>query len=403
MPTSMLMVPSPRPRSRRPSSSLLLFAKLCLGTLPTTNSFSTQPIAPIGPIHTLILTRHGDSLWNGKSPGSRETFTGWTDIPLSSIGEREAIRTGQLLTEYTSGINIDALFTSALGRARMTAHYCWWSYYERLEQKYRLMKQYQYYNAPMDRSSRNNGRKHDDWVPRQFIIDHRLNERHYGSLQGLVKADAELGLHGHSPSDVVQWRRSWHAVPPLLQDNDPRRLEELRLYGNICGGEENVPRGESLAMVAKERIRPFLEERLTPLLESAYLQSRPSREDPLLADPSASLIEEGGTALIVAHANSLRALIGVICNVEHDPAALRKLESMKIPTATPLVLRYRKSAETGIYYPVDCALQGEAKADLPVYPLNSVQLQTLRQSKLEEKLEVGDGIDVPSSIPAGVA
>ncbi|EED96410.1 hypothetical protein THAPSDRAFT_260919, partial [Thalassiosira pseudonana CCMP1335] len=213
----------------------------------------------------LILTRHGDSIWNGK-----ETFTGWTDVPLSPIGEQEAIRTGQLLTQHTSGVVIDALFTSTLSRAKMTAHH------------------YQ--------------------VPRQYLIDHRLNERHYGALQGLVKSDAELGLFGHSPSEVLEWRRSWHAVPPLLDEEDPRRLEELRLYGNLCDGVQNVPRGESLAMVASERIRPFLKDRLTPLLD------------------------KGGTALIVAHANSLRALIG------HDSAALRKLEAMKIPTASPLVL-----------------------------------------------------------------
>jgi bisphosphoglycerate-dependent phosphoglycerate mutase len=253
----------------------------------------------------------------------------------------------------------------------MTAHYCWWSYYERIEMIHRLHKQYNYYN-------RGNGssKKNDEWVPKQFIIDHRLNERHYGSLQGLVKSDAEGGLHGHDPSDVVQWRRSWYAIPPLLQDDDIRRIEELRLYGNICGGVDNVPRGESLAMVAKERIRPFLEESLTPLLESAYLQSKQSRADPLV-DTSISPLENGGTALIVAHANSLRALIGVICNVENDPAALRKLESMKIPTATPLVLRYRKCIEMGTYCPVDCALENQIKADLPVYPLNSVQLSLL--------------------------
>eukprot|EP00956_Cyclotella_meneghiniana_P032208 scaffold87397_cov70-Cyclotella_meneghiniana.AAC.19 len=273
---------------------------------------------PTGPIHTLILTRHGDSLWNGKAPGSRETFTGWTDVPLSSIGEAEAVNTGKLLAQYTSGINIDALFTSTLGRARMTAHHCWWAYYE------------------------------------------RLNERHYGSLQGLVKSDAEAGMHGHNPEDVVKWRRSWHAIPPLLRDDDSRRMEEVRLYRDICGGVDNVPRGESLAMVANERIRPFLHESLTPLLDAAHLQSKQTTE--------------GGTALIVAHANSLRALIGVICNVENDPGALRKLESMKIPTASPLVLKYRKGTKSGVYFPVNCALENEIKVDLPVYPLNSVQL-----------------------------
>jgi 2,3-bisphosphoglycerate-dependent phosphoglycerate mutase len=238
------------------------------------------------------------------------------------------------------------------------------------------MKQYQYYNLPDQQQF---VRDTNDWVPKQFIIDHRLNERHYGSLQGLVKSDAEAGLHGHSPDDVVQWRRSWHAIPPLLQDDDPRRIEELRLYRDICGGDENVPRGESLAMVAAERIRPFLEESLTPLLDGAYLQSKQSNNYALVTPT----IEEGGTALIVAHANSLRALIGVICNVEHDPAALRKVESMKIPTASPLVLRFRKSTQNGVYFPVDSALESEVKTDLPVYPLNSVQFM-LRRPKSEE-------------------
>ena len=335
-----------------------------LSPLRLVTSLSTP--TPTGPVHTLILTRHGDSLWNGKAPGSRETFTGWTDIPLSSIGEAEAANTGKLLAQYTSGINIDALFTSTLGRARMTAHHCWWAYYERLEFEYRQMKQYQYYNRPNQQLSH----EINDWVPKQFIIDHRLNERHYGSLQGLAKSDAEAGMHGHTPEDVVKWRRSWHAIPPLLQDDDSRRIEEVRLYRDICGGVDNVPRGESLAMVANERIRPFLHESLTPLLDATHLKSTQSIE--------------GGTALIVAHANSLRALIGVICNVENDPAALRKLESMKIPTASPLVMKYRQSTNSGVYCPVDCALENEVKVDLPVYPLNSIELSPLR-NKSEER------------------
>eukprot|EP00970_Alexandrium_tamarense_P006539 scaffold1112_cov195-Alexandrium_tamarense.AAC.26 len=320
---------------------------------------------PFRPVHTLILTRHGDSIWNGKYPGCRETFTGWTDVPLSPIGEQEAIRTGQLLTQHTSGVVIDALFTSTLSRAKMTAHHCWWAYYDRLEQQYSQQKKYQYYNQPNQR--KNN--QQIDQVPRQYLIDHRLNERHYGALQGLVKSDAELGLFGHSPSEVLEWRRSWHAVPPLLDEEDPRRLEELRLYGNLCDGVQNVPRGESLAMVASERIRPFLKDRLTPLLDSAFLQSKQSIVD---GSNVQSSTREGGTALIVAHANSLRALIGVICNVEHDSAALRKLEAMKIPTASPLVLRYRRNLSDGGYCPVDSRLEGEIKSDLPVFSLSSM-------------------------------
>ncbi|KAL7529188.1 hypothetical protein ACHAXR_002837 [Thalassiosira sp. AJA248-18] len=315
------------------------------------NALVSQPKRPIGPIHTLILTRHGDSLWNGKHPGCQETFTGWTDIGLSPIGEQEAIRTGELLTQFTKGVTIDALFTSALTRAKMTAHECWWAYYDRLEQQYQEQKQQQNDNLQYQ-------------APAQFIIDHRLNERHYGSLQGLIKADTAAGVHGHLPEEVYQWRRSWHAIPPPLDDNDPRRIEELRMYGNICG-EENVPKSESLAQVAEQRIRPFLTETLTPILDSSYDSKLPSPKG--YEDESTV----GGTALIVAHANSLRALIGVICNADQDNQVLKKLESMKIPTASPLVLRYRKTAEEGIFFPVDSVLENELQNDLPVYPLTS--------------------------------
>ena len=321
---------------------------------------------PIGPVHTLILTRHGDSMWNGKYPGCQETFTGWTDVHLSPVGEQEAIRTGQLLTRHTRGVNIDALFTSTLTRAKMTAHHCLWAYYDRLEQQFAQEKHYQYYNQPNGLQDHVNIANNNQYtVPAKFIMDYRLNERHYGSLQGLVKDEAESGLHGHSPEDVLQWRRSWHATPPPLEDDDPRRIEEIRMYGNLCAGEENVPKSESLTMVAKNRIvRPFVEESLTPLLESSAYQSSK---------------DEGGTALIVAHANSLRALIGVLCNVEQYPngKALMKLESMKIPTASPLIIRYRKTTSRGMYYPVNSEFEDDTK--LPVYPLGSIPL-TRRQS-----------------------
>eukprot|EP00578_Thalassiosira_sp_NH16_P011371 CAMPEP_0181114944 /NCGR_PEP_ID=MMETSP1071-20121207/21172_1 /TAXON_ID=35127 /ORGANISM="Thalassiosira sp., Strain NH16" /LENGTH=360 /DNA_ID=CAMNT_0023199125 /DNA_START=166 /DNA_END=1245 /DNA_ORIENTATION=+ len=349
----------------RRSVMLILVSLLSVETLTCKNQ-AYLSVAK-GPIHTLILTRHGDSLWNGKYPGCHETFTGWTDIDLSPIGEQEAIRTGQLLTKYTSGVNIDALFTSTLTRAKMTAHHCWWAYYDRLEDQYRQQKRYQYYNQPCEKLQQNSNQPYQ--APAQFIIDHRLNERHYGSLQGLVKAETELGVHGHSPEDVYHWRRSWHAVPPKLMDDDPRRIEELRMYGNICG-EDNVPKSESLAMVADNRIRPFVDERLTPILDRAASST---------AGSLGEATGEGGTALIVAHANSLRALIGVICNVEQDPSglALEKLESMKIPTASPLVIRYRKTAQRGCYVPVDGVLEKEPRNELPVYPLSS--LPVLRQ------------------------
>jgi len=349
------------------------FVQLATLLLATTAAFNTNinvPSAvedqPIGPIHTLILTRHGDSYWNGKYPGCQETFTGWSDIPLSPIGEQEAIRTGELLTQYTSQINIDAMFTSTLTRAKMTAHHCYWAYTDLIQEQYRSQKHYQYYNLPNnDKQNQRSVTRQEQQqfhTPAQFIIDYRLNERHYGSLQGIVKAEAELGLHGHSPDDVYQWRRSWHAVPPQLDDDDPRRLEEIRKHSAICNGPDNIPKGESLAMVAQNRIRPYLEEMLTPIL-----------------DKSTRSKEEGGTALIVAHANSLRALIGVICNIGHSDKALRRLEKMKIPTASPLIIQYRKTTKNGCYYPVDGLQQRGSRNEVPVYPLSTLPL-LLRRS-----------------------
>ena len=340
-----------------------------------TNITPSADEQPIGPTHTLILTRHGDSIWNGKYPGCQETFTGWSDVPLSPIGEQEAIRTGELLTQYTAGqVNIDAMFTSTLIRAKMTAHHCYWAYNDRIQEAYRSQKHYQYYNLPNDGGHQNQksvgSTQQQFQAPAQFIIDYRLNERHYGSLQGIIKAEAELGLHGHSSEEVYQWRRSWHAVPPELNEEDPIRLEEIRKYGAICG-KENIPKGESLQMVAQNRILPFIEERLTPILDEAY--------------ESKSIQEEGGTALVVAHANSLRALIGVICNIEQQcedsDEALQRLEAMKIPTGSPLILQYRKTSKKGCYCPVDGLQQREAKNELPVYPLSTLPLLRSNRSR----------------------
>jgi len=221
----------------------------------------------------------------------------------------------------------------------------------------------------------------------KYVSDYRLNERHYGALQGYVKADVEAGKYDHDPKDVQDWRRSWYAIPPLLEDGDERRVEEIRRFGNACGGEENVPRGESLEMVAKDRITPFLEEVLTPALDFAVQQRRRNN----VVAPEIQEEEEGGTGLVVAHANSLRALIGVICNVEQDPIALSKLEQMKIQTGVPLVLRYKQNltvdengevVEKKMYQACnlleeeteDASVQSGSTAmpDLPVWPLASI-------------------------------
>ena len=289
--------------------------------------------------HTLILCRHGDSIWNGGHPGFSETFTGWTDVELSPRGVNEASMTAQLLAA-TYPFGIDACFTSILQRARLTAHECVWAY----------------------------GDMPSGVQPAKFVSDYRLNERHYGALQGFVKADVEAGLYGHDPNDVEGWRRGWYAVPPLLDDDDPRRQEEIRMFGHYCGGADNVPRGESLEMVARNRIQPFLDEVLTPTLDRAV--------DIRVDSQSDNIPIEGGTGLVVAHANSLRALIGIICQVENDPIKLKKLEQMKIQTGVPLVLRYQQSAmPDGSTKIRACGheLKGEELAEgLPIYPLSII-------------------------------
>jgi 2,3-bisphosphoglycerate-dependent phosphoglycerate mutase len=261
----------------------------------------------VGPAHTLLLCRHGDSIWNGGQPGCKEVFTGWTDVPLSQKGVYEAVNAGQEVASYS--YDIDVVFTSVLERAQHTANHILHSF--------------------EDDHHRKQGMK--------TIVDHRLNERHYGALQGYVKQDVEDGIYGHDPEDVKLWRRSWHVVPPLLEDDDPRRVDDIQAFADYCGGPDKVPRGESLEMVAKDRVRPFLDQVMTPMLDqAATAKSKRS---------GGSTTTTGGTGLVVAHANSLRALIGVICEVENDPEALRILEALRIPTGVPLVLKYQRLSQ----------------------------------------------------------
>jgi len=175
-------------------------------------------------------------------------------------------------------------------------------------------------------------------------------------LQGYIKDQVERGLFGHDPDDVKRWRKKWSAVPPQLPDEDPRRKRELDLWPEFCGGGHNIPQGESLEMVAKNRIRPFLDEALNPAIEEA--SQRKGRSS---------------TALIVGHKNSLRALLGVICDVEHDVTALEVLESLKIKTGSPLVLQYRRTADGK--YKVHDILEGEQQIS------NTADARTTRSVK----------------------
>lgn len=260
--------------------------------------------APGQHIHTLLLCRHGNSIWNGGQEGFPERFTGWTDCPLSDKGELEAHEAAHQLSTYFR--DIDVCFTSTLHRAQHTADIC-------------LAKL-----------------KDKNQFPRT-MSDARLNERHYGALQGLIKKDVEDGVYGHPAHKVEQWRRSWYARPPPMDAHDERYLQQVSRHGL------DAPNGESLQMVAENRVRPFLKKVLIPTLNSMANDDHPT------------------TGLVVAHANSLRALIGVMCNVQNNRKALRVLESLKIPTGVPLVMHVTTTTKYGramrLPEPDECVVQ----------------------------------------------
>lgn len=333
----------PKHKDLKTGTMKFLSVAVTVGFIAESAAYNTDPSILKAPIHTLLLCRHGDSVWNGGEPGTHEIFTGWTDVALSNKGKAEAAFAAEQLAKYAT-FGIDACFMSSLKRAQDTANFC-------LNQLPSKPKTY---------------------------VDFRLNERHYGSLQGYIKKEVEAGKYGHNEDDVEAWRRSWFAVPPLLDDDDPRRIEDLEKYSNHCGGEHNVPRGESLELVAKNRIRPFLDDLLTPVMDQLF-QAKVSPDKEVT----------GSTGLVVAHANSLRALIGIICEVEDDPVALEVLESLRLPTGVPLVLKFRQkqaghfevcdlpeAEECVLEYVDGPGLAMEPPPDLghpklPVWPLNS--------------------------------
>ena len=210
---------------------------------------------------TLILLRHGQSEWN-----ELNLFTGWVDVRLTEQGKNEARRGGELLAE--SGILPDVLHTSVLSRAIQTA------------------------NIALDAADRL-------WIP--VIRSWRLNERHYGALQGKDKAQT---LEEFGPEQFQLWRRSFDVPPPPLDDaseysqvNDPR-------YAGIDG---EVPRTESLKLVI-DRLLPYWESVIVPDLEA------------------------GKTVLVTAHGNSLRGLVKHLEGISDADIA-----ELNIPTGIPLV------------------------------------------------------------------
>lgn len=210
----------------------------------------------------LILLRHGESLWNKEN-----LFTGWTDVDLSEKGIREAREAGRLLKQ--EGYTVTIAFTSFLKRAIRTL----WLALEELD----LM-----------------------WIP--VIKSWRLNERHYGALQGLNKAEtvAKFG-----ESQVNLWRRSYHLRPPALTEDDPRYPGHDPKYRALA--KEQLPTGESLKDTA-DRFLPFWQEAIVPELRL------------------------GNNVLISAHGNSLRALVKYL-----DGLSEAEVTDLNIPTGVPLI------------------------------------------------------------------
>ncbi|WP_282837483.1 phosphoglyceromutase [Microbacterium flavum] len=237
--------------------------------------------------YTLILLRHGQSEWN-----KTNQFTGWVDVRLTEQGRNEAARGGELLKE--SGILPDVLHTSVLSRAIQTA------------------------NIALDSADRL-------WIP--VKRSWRLNERHYGALQGKDKAQT---LEEFGDEQFMLWRRSFDVPPPPLADDDQYSQVGDPRYVGIDG---EVPRTESLKIVI-DRMLPYWESEIKPDLAA------------------------GKTVLVTAHGNSLRGLVKHL-----DKISDADIAELNIPTGIPLVYHLDENFEpigAGEYLDPDAAAAGAA-------------------------------------------
>jgi 2,3-bisphosphoglycerate-dependent phosphoglycerate mutase len=212
---------------------------------------------------TLILLRHGQSEWNASNQ-----FTGWVDVDLTDQGREEARNAGRLIAD--NGLRPEILYTSLLRRAITTAH------------------------IALDTADRL-------WIP--VKRDWRLNERHYGALQGLNKAETK---EKYGNDQFMAWRRSYDTPPPELDDDS----EYSQAGDPRYAGLPQVPRTECLLDVVK-RLVPYFRTELLPRLE------------------------KGETVLVAAHGNSLRALVKHLDGISDDDIA-----GLNIPTGIPLVYRF---------------------------------------------------------------
>jgi len=213
-------------------------------------------------VHRLVLLRHGQSTWNEEN-----RFTGWTDVDLSAVGLEEAKAAGRLLKD--GGYTFDVAFTSVLKRAIRTL----WTALDELD----LL-----------------------WIP--VTKDWRLNERHYGALQGLNKAETAAK---HGDAQIKIWRRSYDIPPPPLTPDDERYPARDPRYAN-------------------------LDPKLLPLTES--LKDTVARFLPYWHESIAPAIQSGRRVIIAAHGNSLRALVKYLDNVSE-----KDIVELNIPTGIPLV------------------------------------------------------------------
>ena len=210
----------------------------------------------------LVLTRHGESQWNLEN-----RFTGWVDVDITDKGRQEAIKGGQTLKEL--GLTFDVAYTSYQKRAIKTLNL----FLEELD----LL-----------------------WIP--VYKSWRLNERHYGALQGLNKAET---AEKYGDEQVHIWRRSFDVAPPQVDKNSDMYPGNIDRYKDIPEGE--IPTGESLKLTI-DRVLPHRESDIS------------------------KQIKAGKNVLISAHGNSLRALIKYLLNISDE-----KILDLNLPTGTPLV------------------------------------------------------------------
>ena len=238
-------------------------------------------------MHRIVLLRHGESLWNMEN-----RFTGWTDVDLTQRGVEEAKRAGEMLK--AAGFGFDCAYTSVLKRAIKTL----WLALETMD----LM-----------------------WIP----VHHswRLNERHYGALQGLNKAETAAKF---GEEQVLQWRRSYDVPPPALERSDPRHAGGDPRYAELS--ESELPLTECL----KDTVARFV---------------------PYWSRTIAAEVRRGKRVILVAHGNSLRALVKYL-----DGIGDMEILDLNIPTGIPLVYELDSELQAVRHYYLGDPAEAEARA-----------------------------------------